>query len=176
MKIQIIILSSLMTLGVINATATDVKKGKESNDIERVTPKADSYYILNYNIKSDKIGVKGYSIVSYIEKGLAEKGSKEFQVIHDDVIYNFLSNDQVELFKANPEKYLPKYGGYCAYGVLNGIRLDVSPMNFKVINEKIYLFAKNEKIDALAAWNKKRNETKEIEHANIKWAVLKWLL
>lgn len=176
MNKRMTIISSLLIQSLLSATANDGKKGKENHDLDPLTPKTESYYTLNYNVKKDLLAVQGYSIVSYIEKGIAEKGMVEFQVNYDNINYNFVSQEQVDLFKANQKKYLPKYGGYCAFGVLIDTRLDANPKNFKIINGETYLYLKNEKMDALEAWNHKGHESKKINETDAKWAVLKFLL
>jgi len=76
-----------------------------------------------------------------------------------------------QMFAADPEKYLPAYGGWCAFGVATGQRFPVDPTNFKVVNGKIMLFLKNKKVDGVKIWN--QNEAENMQKANANWQKLK---
>ena len=75
------------------------------------------------------------------------------------------------MFVANPKKYLPAYGGWCALGVATGQRFPVDPTNFKVVNGQIMLFLKNAKVDGVELWNK--DEAQNHQKANANWEKLK---
>ena len=68
------------------------------------------------NTDDSKIGLQGYSPVSYLDLQSAQKGLKEFKASYDGVNYYFTSKDQKSKFEENPTKYLPQYGGFCAFG------------------------------------------------------------
>src|SRR5438128_225874 len=65
----------------------------------------------------DGIAVRGYDVVAYFKDNKAVKGTDEFSYMWNDVKWLFSTNETLQLFKGDPEKYAPKYGGYCAYGV-----------------------------------------------------------
>ena len=68
------------------------------------------------------VAVKGYDVVAYFD-GQAQKGDKAHEFSYEGVTYRFASAANAKRFKANPEAYLPQYGGYCAYAIaLNGKR------------------------------------------------------
>ena len=81
----------------------------------------------------------GYCPVCYIEAGKAVKGDKEFAAEHQGKTYYFVSEETKALFVANPEKYLPAYDGYCAYGMSFGKEIKSDPTVFTVVNGKTYL-------------------------------------
>ena len=105
-----------------------------------------------YNTDDSKIALQGYSPVSYLELGVAEMGSKKYKVIHDGLTYYFTTEDQKDSFTANPEKYLPQYGGYCAFGVSVGAKFRVDPKKFITENGKYYLFLNDIEVDAQQLW------------------------
>ena len=72
------------------------------------------------NIDDSSIALQGYSPVSYLDLGLAQKGSKNFKSTYHEVVYYFTSSEQKSTFDKNPEKYLHQYGGFCAFGVYIG--------------------------------------------------------
>ncbi len=52
--------------------------------------------------------------------------------------YLFASLANREAFKADPEKYVPQYGGYCAFGVYEGKKFDVDPASWRIVDGKLY--------------------------------------
>ena len=64
------------------------------------------------NIDNSNIALQGYSPVSYLDLGLAQRGNKEFKSEYNKVIYYFTSADQKKTFDRNPQKYMPQYGGF----------------------------------------------------------------
>lgn len=104
------------------------------------------------NIDDSKIALQGYSPVSYLDLGIAQKGQKEFKATHEGVAYYFTDAKQKKAFEANPEKYLPQYGGYCAFGVSVGAKFRVDPHKFVVKDGKYYLFLYDLEVDAQQLW------------------------
>jgi hypothetical protein len=58
---------------------------------------------------------------------------------HDGATYRFASAAHRDAFQADPDRYLPVYGGYCAYGVANGHKVKVDPEAFRVVDGRLYL-------------------------------------
>lgn len=115
------------------------------------------------------VAVHGYDPVAYFTEQRPVQGSSEFQTVHENATYRFASAQNLAAFKANPEKYVPGYGGYCAYGVSVGAKFDGDPRFWKIVDGKLYLNL-NRKIQQ--TWQKdipgnivKADETwKKIEH------------
>lgn len=105
-----------------------------------------------YNVDDSKIALQGYSAVSYIELGLAQRGSLDYKSEHDGIKYFFTSADQKKLFDANPGKYTPQYGGWCATGIAVGAKFRTDPNKFLVRNGNLYLFLYDVEVDALQLW------------------------
>lgn len=108
----------------------------------------------------DSVGLSGYDPVSYFE-GPPTAGSEALGHEHDGVRYLFTSESNREAFKADPNKYLPEYGGWCAYAMLDGDKVEVDPKTFKFIDGKLYLFYNGFWGDTLKRWNKKLSKTTE---------------
>jgi YHS domain-containing protein len=112
--------------------------------------------------------VKGYDVVSYFKENKAQKGSKNWSFQYGNVKYYFSSLENFNLFKENPAKYEPQYGGWCAYAMgTTGERWDIDPKTFKIVNGKLFLFYNKGFNNTLNAWNK--NETKYLQEANTRW-------
>ena len=126
-----------------------------------------------YNIDDSHIGLDGYSPVSYLDKGTAEKGRTQYKSEHDGVIYYFTSSTQKATFEANPQKYLPQYGGYCAFGIYAVAKFRTDPKTFLVKNGKYYLFLKNIELNALELWKAENNHEGLVHAADSNWIKLK---
>lgn len=124
--------------------------------------------IKNYNLEKG-IALQGYDPVAYFTSGKAVKGQKDNLYLYNGVTYNFSSKANLELFKANPAKYEPQYGGWCAYAMGNdGSKVEVDPETFKIINGKLYLFYNFYFTNTLKKWN--ANEAVLNKNADANWS------
>jgi YHS domain-containing protein len=98
----------------------------------------------NYNVDNANVAIHGYDTVAYFTDGKATKGNSEFEHEWEDARWLFSSATNLELFKANPERYAPQFGGYCAGGLAVGEYADGDPELFTIVDGKLY-FLKNEK-------------------------------
>lgn len=83
--------------------------------------------------------INGYDTVAYFTAGKPVLGSEQFVYEWMGAKWKFASQANLDLFRANPEKYAPQYGGYCAYGVSQGYLVKVEPDQFTVRDGKLYL-------------------------------------
>ena len=125
------------------------------------------------NIDNSNIALQGYSPVSYLDLGLAQKGVKDYKSEHNKVVYYFTSAEQKAAFDKNPERYLPQYGGYCAFGIYAGAKFRTDPNKFIVQNGKYYLFLYNVELDAQQLWLAENNHKKLVSTANTNWKKLR---
>ncbi len=125
------------------------------------------------NIDNSNIALQGYSLVSYLDLGLAQKGVKDYKVEHEKVVYYFTSAEQKATFEKNPGKYMPQYGGFCAFGIYAGAKFRTDPNKFIVQDGKYYLYLYNLELDAQQLWLDENNHSKLVKTANTNWAKLK---
>lgn len=125
----------------------------------------------NHNIDDSKIALQGYSPVSYLDLGIAQRGLKEYKATHNGIAYYFTSEAQKKTFEASPEKYLPQYGGYCAFGVSVGAKFRVDPTKFVVKDGKYFLFLYDVEVDAQQLWLAE-NHQKVVKKADANWRKL----
>lgn len=85
------------------------------------------------------VAIRGYDTVSYFTENKAQPGKDEFVTEWKGARWKFTSRANLELFKANPDKFAPQYGGYCAYGASKGYLVKVEPDQFAVLDGKLYL-------------------------------------
>ena len=78
--------------------------------------------------------------MAYHKEGKPVKGSDKYELNWKDAKWWFASEGHRDLFKANPENYVPRYGGYCAYAVSQGYTASVDPENaWTIVEGKLYL-------------------------------------
>jgi YHS domain-containing protein len=139
----------------------DAKKLWHDADPAKVRAEADEFwasqskskaYINGRNVPASGIGLDGYSPVSYFTAGGPEKGDPAFAVEHNGVTYHLTSAAQVEMFKANPAKYEPQCGGWCAFGMTVEDKFPVDPTKYRVIDDRLYLFLNNDQVNAHDLW------------------------
>jgi YHS domain-containing protein len=85
------------------------------------------------------IGVKGYDPVAYFTNGAPTQGLEQYSFGWKSVTYRFASAENLDRFKADPAKYLPQYGGYCAYAMSLDRIADIDPSRWAIVNGKLYL-------------------------------------
>ena len=84
-------------------------------------------------------GVGGYDLVSYHTSRQPIRGNGYFVSNYDGISYLFASKANKKMFDANPGKYLPAYGGYCAYGVAVGKKFFSDPEAWRIVDGRLYL-------------------------------------
>ncbi len=124
------------------------------------------------NIDNSNIALQGYSPVSYADLGLAQKGVKTFKSEYEKVVYYFTSEEQKSKFDKNPEKYLPKYGGFCAFGIYAGAKFRVDPNKFISKDGEYFLYLNNLELDAKQLWLNEKNHNKLVSVADENWKKL----
>lgn len=97
------------------------------------------------------LAVKGYDTVSYFTDKKPVEGAKEFAVQWNGATWRFSSAAHRDLFKAEPAKYAPQFGGYCAYAVSKGETANIDPKAWTVVDGKLYL---NYDKDIQTMWEK----------------------
>lgn len=97
--------------------------------------------------------IQGYDPVAYFNDGPTE-GREDLHVTYNGATYYFASEANRDEFYANPDRYEPAYGGFCAYAIgFNGDLVEVNPKTFKIIDGKLNLFYNKNLINTLSLWN-----------------------
>jgi YHS domain-containing protein len=100
------------------------------------------------------LALQGCDPVSYIEDQSAVAGTKSLESMYRGISYRFASAEHRDTFNANPSKYVPAYGGWCATAMAKGDKVEVDPKNFKVTGGRLFLFYKGIFGNALSDWKK----------------------
>lgn len=85
------------------------------------------------------LAIEGYDAVAYFTEQRAVEGSADYTVNWKDANWRYSSAANLAAFKADPERYAPQYGGYCAWAVSQNDTANIDPEQFTVHNGKLYL-------------------------------------
>ena len=83
--------------------------------------------------------LSGHDPVAYFLEGKPVAGQVSLRLEHQGSTFLFSSAANRDAFAADPTRYAPQYGGYCAYGVSRGYKADIDPAAFSVVDGKLYL-------------------------------------
>ena len=97
-------------------------------------------FAADFNVTSRGVAIKRYDPVACFEKGTAMRGYRALSYEWNGAQWYFSSRDNKALFMENPEKYVPQYGGYCAWSMSEGNKGIVNPEEWRIVDEKLYLF------------------------------------
>lgn len=101
------------------------------------------------------LAIEGYDTVAYFTENRALKGKREFETTWMQAKWRFASAEHRDLFVADPDKYAPQYGGYCAYAVSQNYTAGIEPEQFELVGDKLYL---NYNAKIKSRWLKQRDE------------------
>jgi YHS domain-containing protein len=120
------------------------------------------------NLDGNGVALSGYDPVAYFDGGKPTHGVAAIFASYAGARYLFATAAHRSAFLANPKKYVPEFGGFCAVGTSFGEKVDVDPETGKVVNGKLYL---NYNQRALDIFNKDTSGT--ITKAEGKWPTVK---
>lgn len=100
------------------------------------------------NVDESNVAINGYDTVAYFTLGKPTKGDAQYEIVWDDVRWRFANAEHREMFLREPERYAPRFGGFCALGMSRGFLSIVDPEAWRIVNGRLFL-----------AYNKKDLET-----------------
>jgi YHS domain-containing protein len=103
------------------------------------------------NLNDIGVIIDGYDPVAFFTDDKPVKGDAQFQFSYEDAIYYFSTQEHLQLFKENPEKYKPQFGGWCAYAVSLGRVAPIDVKTFSIVNGRLVI-QHNQR--AVNGWNK----------------------
>ncbi len=100
--------------------------------------------IEEWDISKSNLAIDGYDPVAYFPEGgsKAKKGKKSISTTYEGVTYRFATEENRDVFLANPAKFEPAYGGWCAWAMSKGSKTEIDPKSFIVKDDRLYLFYK----------------------------------
>jgi YHS domain-containing protein len=124
-----------------------------------------------HNLKKGYVA-EGYDVVSYFSN-TAEKGDTAYTAAFEGVKFKFVSQQNLETFKSAPNKYIPAYGGFCAYALgTKGERVAINPETFEIRAGKLYLFYNAWGTNTFKMWQEEGAEQLK-EKADKNWVKIK---
>lgn len=125
----------------------------------------------DFNIQKKAVA-EGYDVVSYFSN-TAVKGKKNYATKYQDATFLFSSQENLDTFLASPEKYVPQYGGYCAYAIaVKSEKVSIDPKTFEIRDGKLYLFYNSWGMNTLELWLKEKPENLK-QKADKNWCAIK---
>ena len=88
----------------------------------------------------DRLALKGYDAVAYFTEKRPMAGDPQHQHEWDGAIYRFATAKHLELFKVEPDRYLPQYNTWCTASVAKGVKVHGNPEYWLVVDGRLYLF------------------------------------
>ncbi|MCA9774096.1 MAG: hypothetical protein KC466_16870 [Myxococcales bacterium] len=85
------------------------------------------------------LALRGYDPVAYFTEGRPVLGASKYMSVHDGAAYEFASAEHKAMFEMSPERYAPRFGGYCAYGVALGAKFDGDPTLWRIVDDRLYV-------------------------------------
>lgn len=129
----------------------------------------------SFNVDETGLALQGYDPISYLEKSGPKEGRKEHSFVYRGITYRFANAENKAKFEAEPAKFEPPYGGWCAWAVIDGDKVEIDPMNYEVIDGRVYLFYKGWLGNAKNKWDAKlkaEGSKKTVTAADTGWKKL----
>jgi YHS domain len=89
----------------------------------------------------DNVAIRGYDTVAYFTDGKAIKGTSTYEYAWDDAKWRFASAAHRDMFAADPDRYMPQFGGFCAGAMMSGIMVPANPKAWAIVDGKLYMVA-----------------------------------
>ena len=104
------------------------------------------------NRDADGVAIRGYDPVAYFTWQKPAKGDPAFEQVWEDARWRFATAEHRDLFAADPERYAPRFGGYCTGGVAMGVLAPlIDPEAWIIVDGRLYLHADKASRDETAA-------------------------
>jgi hypothetical protein len=124
-------------------------------------------------VDSNHIAIQGYDTVAYFTDGKAVKGSSQFEYVYDDARWRFANAAHRAMFVADPDRYMPQYGNYCAMCLAVKACARVFPDHpadpelWTIVDGKLYMVGDKKVLDRWRAYS-----AQNIRQANAHWTAI----
>ncbi|MEH6457617.1 MAG: YHS domain-containing (seleno)protein [Cocleimonas sp.] len=127
-----------------------------------------SFAAVTTSTNDNDVILSGYDTVSYFTKEAPTQGFAGISSVYNDAIYHFTSIENRDAFKANPAKYAPQYGGFCAFGTTINQKIAIDPTKYEVIDGKLFVQSGAKALELFQP-----EKANKIITANKNWEVIK---
>jgi len=139
--------SDIMMKDNTNKNMKSDKMMMKTNDMNKDKMKSNAMMKKDMMTKIDKnkmgVAINGYDPVAFFSDSKSEMGKKEFLYKWNGAEWYFTSKNHMEMFKENPDKYAPQYGGFCAFGFSKNKLMSSDPNAWQIVDGKLYLCTNN---------------------------------
>lgn len=90
-------------------------------------------------VDADGLALRGFDPVAYFELGEPRRGRPEFAAKWRGVQWRFMNDQHRRLFLENPNRYAPKYGGFCAHTMADGVFVPGNPLYWQIVDRHLYI-------------------------------------
>ncbi len=129
-----------------------------------VSPAIDAGATERVNQDDGNVAIRGYDTVAYFTEGRPVEGTPEFEHVWRDARWRFSSAEHLGVFAEDPERYAPRYGGFCAGAMARGWRVTVDPEAWTIIDGRLYLLYASHRVEGFV-----ENSDEEIPMADANW-------
>jgi hypothetical protein len=102
-------------------------------------------------MREDGVAIQGYDTVAYFTEGRAMQGKSEFEYVWGESRWWFATAEHRDLFAGDPERYAPRFGGYCTGGLSLGYKMVADPENWYIVDGALHLHHSKEGRDKAVA-------------------------
>lgn len=149
------------------------KKQEEAREGPKVDATKDRPSLDEYDLGKKNLALEGYDPVAYFPEGggKPKEGSKKITTKYRGVVYRFVSEKNRTTFLANPERYEPAYGGWCAWAMADGkgSKTEPDPESFTIEDGRLYVFYDGFWGDTRKQWRKKGGAPKLKAKSDTNW-------
>lgn len=124
------------------------------------------------NLNKKGLALQGYDPVSYFQDSGPLVGSEALIVESVGEVYRFATEENREAFLQSPESYKPQFGGWCAWAMLDGEKVEINPEAYRIFEGKLLVFYDGFWGDTKERWikkSKKDMESKLFDTASAMW-------
>jgi hypothetical protein len=126
---------AVVSLAALGLVAAVIKFWPTAPSLTSINPDSAAAVAADEN----KVAVKGYDVVAYFTEGRPTVGSKDLSYVWNDATWYFSNADNRASFAAEPERFAPQYGGYCASGLAKGALVSADPEAWLIVDGRLYL-------------------------------------
>ncbi len=153
----------------VAAGAKIPNSGQIAKELARITSKGAR---TDQNVTAGEPAVTGYDVVAYRD-GKPTKGSEKFTSVYEGNTFQFATEANWKKFADSPEAYAPAYGGWCAWAMLDGDKVEVDPETYKIVDGQLLLYYNGFFGNTLKKWNKVGDDKGQAAKAAAQWESLK---
>ena len=128
-----------------------------------------------WNLNGDGVVLNGYDAVAYFQQDKAVPGKAEYAAQYDGARFHFSTPENQAAFEADPARYAPQFGGFCAFGVAaKQAKAPTDPATFKIYHGQLLVFFNDlyegQRVNTKVLWN--QNEAELYRAATTTWPTL----